>query len=69
MIWRISSKKRPRQATSSGSFWSLTHPFLAPCARLHHVTVEEKIVGQVAKNLAGHPIDEIEKMVKAELAD
>lgn len=34
-----------------------------------HSTVEEKIVGEIAKNLAGHPIDEIEEMVKSELAD
>ncbi len=33
-----------------------------------HKEVSDKLIGDVAKNLAGHPLDEIEKIVKDELA-
>lgn len=32
-----------------------------------HVEVSDKVVGEVAKNLTGHPLPEIEKIVAAEL--
>lgn len=34
-----------------------------------HVTVREKIVAEVDKNLAGHPLHEIEKILKVTLAE
>ncbi len=33
-----------------------------------HKEVSDKIIGEIAKNLAGHPLDEIEKIVMGELA-
>lgn len=33
-----------------------------------HEEVQSRIIGEVPKTLTGHPIDEIEKLVKAELA-
>ncbi len=34
-----------------------------------HVTVTDKVIGEVAKTLSNHPINEIEDIVKKELAD
>ncbi|MCE8006664.1 host attachment family protein [Aestuariivita sp.] len=32
-----------------------------------HRTVTEKIVAEIPKNMAGHPVDKIEKLIKSEL--
>ena len=33
-----------------------------------HQEVEQKVIGEIAKNLTNHPIEEIEEIVKADLA-
>ncbi len=33
-----------------------------------HLEVSDKVIGEISKTLTNHPIDEIEKIVKAELA-
>ena len=31
----------------------------------YHVEVEQRLIGEVDKELTGHPLDEIEKIIKA----
>lgn len=42
---------------------------LGELRQLVHQVVRDKVVGEVPKTLTNHPIDEIEQLVKAELAE